>query len=73
MYKIIHDREKCIGCGACAALCPDYWEMNDDGKSLLKGAKKNKETGSDELEVEKLKCNENIEDSCPVQCIRIEC
>jgi ferredoxin len=40
MYKIIHNREKCIGCGACAALCSDYWEMDDDGKSLLKGAKK---------------------------------
>lgn len=72
MYKIIHEREKCIGCGACAALCPDYWEMVEDGKSLLKGAKKNKE-GIDVLEVEKLECNENIEDSCPVQCIRIEC
>lgn len=37
--KIIHDRKICIGCGACAAVCPDFWEMADDGKSDLKGAK----------------------------------
>ncbi|MEK9130223.1 MAG: ferredoxin [Patescibacteria group bacterium] len=73
MYKIIHEREKCIGCGVCAALCSNYWEMSDDGKSLLKEANKNKETGNDELVVEKLECNENIEESCPVQCIQIKC
>jgi len=70
--KIIHEKNECIGCGACVALCPQYWEIAD-GKALLKGAKTNKDTGSDELEVEKLECNENIEDVCPVQCIHIEC
>ena len=40
MPKVIHEREKCIGCGACAAVCPDFWEMSDDGKSVLKGGKK---------------------------------
>lgn len=71
MHKIIHERKKCIGCGACASLCPDCWEMDDDGKSLLIGSKKNKE-GNDELEVEDLGCNGSIEESCPAQCIHIK-
>ena len=28
-YKFFHDREGCIGCGACAAIDPDNWEMNE--------------------------------------------
>jgi len=27
------DQEKCIGCGACVALCPDTFELGEDGKS----------------------------------------
>jgi len=40
MAKIIHEREKCVGCGFCASICPEHWEMSDDGKSTLKGSKK---------------------------------
>ena len=32
-YRLQHDRENCIGCGACAVIAPEFWEMNDDGKS----------------------------------------
>ena len=28
--KIVHEIDKCIGCGACAAVCPDNWEMAGD-------------------------------------------
>ena len=30
------DKEKCIGCGACVALCPDMFEIGPDGKSQVK-------------------------------------
>lgn len=30
------DEEKCIGCGACVALCPDVFELGNDGKSKVK-------------------------------------
>jgi ferredoxin len=23
--------EKCIGCGACASICPEVFQMNDEG------------------------------------------
>ena len=28
MYKV---NENCIGCGACTSICPDVFELNDDG------------------------------------------
>ncbi len=32
------DQEKCIGCGACAAVCGEGFEMKD-GKSTVKDPK----------------------------------
>jgi ferredoxin len=68
--KIIHDRPVCIGCGACAAVCPDYWEMADDGKSDIKGAKSEGE--SQILELDEKGCNMEAAQGCPVNCIHIE-
>jgi len=36
MVKV--DKEKCIGCGACAATCPEGFEMKD-GKASVKDGK----------------------------------
>ena len=68
--KIIHEVEKCIGCGACAAVCSDFWEMKDEGKSHLKGSKKVEDNF--ELEVDDPGCCQQAADTCPVQCIKIE-
>ena len=69
--KIIHEKSKCIGCGACANICPDYFEMEEDGKSTLKGGQdKGEETY--ELEIEEGRCAKDAADSCPVQCIHIQ-
>ena len=29
--KAIVDRDGCIGCGMCAEICPDVFEIADDG------------------------------------------
>ena len=69
MSKIKLEREKCIGCGSCSALCPKYFEIIDDGKSHIKDALKQ---DFEELEVEKIECAESAAEACPVQCIHIE-
>lgn len=70
--KIIHERQKCIGCGSCVALCPEYWEMAEDGKANLLNSKTNPKSENQELEIEKIECNQEAADICPVQCIRIK-
>jgi len=58
MVKLAVDKEKCIGCGACAALCPDAFEMGSDGKSHVKNAKA----------CAKCDCKASV-DGCPVGAI----
>ena len=39
--KAEHIRPDCIGCGACVAIAPDFWQMDDnDNKADLKKCKK---------------------------------
>lgn len=72
MPKVIQNYEDCIGCGSCAAVCPDFWDMDYDRmKAVLKGGKKNEKTREHELEVNDIKCNQEAADVCPVQVIKI--
>ncbi|HIG94909.1 MAG TPA: ferredoxin [Nanoarchaeota archaeon] len=54
MIKV--DKGKCIGCGLCANICDEVFEMGDDGKSHVK-AQKN------------LPCVKEAISSCPVGAI----
>ena len=68
--KIIHNVEKCIGCGLCASLCPDFWEMSDnDNKVHLKGQKSEIE---EQIEIAEPKCAQEAAESCPVQAIEVK-
>ena len=57
------DKEKCIGCGSCEAMCPDVFELGEDGKAFVK-------SGFD-LEQNKPCIKESI-NVCPVQAISQE-
>lgn len=72
MDKIIFERFKCIGCGACIAVCPKHWRMNDDGKSELIDSKLNSESGNYEKEVGQAECSNDAASGCPMQCIHIK-
>jgi ferredoxin len=68
--EIIHDKEQCIGCGACTAVCPKHWEMGDDGKSNLKNSKE-KAKNFFHLNLNEMDGNLEAAQSCPVNCIHI--
>ena len=71
-YQIQHDRPNCIGCAACAAVAPDFWTMNEDGKSDIVGCKK-RDDEWEELDIDEKDYDANKEaaDSCPVNVIHI--
>ena len=53
------DKDKCIGCGACVAVCDSIFEMKD-GKSVVKKGQ----------EKSKLPCVKEAISSCPVDAIK---
>ncbi len=67
--KIIVERSKCISCGSCAAVCPQFFEMTEDGKAHLKDSKIVGE--NEELEVLESGCAKDAAEVCPVQIIKI--
>ncbi|HJN57362.1 MAG: ferredoxin [Candidatus Woesearchaeota archaeon] len=71
-YTIKHNRPDCIGCAACEAVAPDFWEMKDDSKSSIKGGNR-LENGQEEKGIEEkdLQINKDAADSCPVNVIHI--
>jgi len=69
--KVLQEHKKCIGCGSCAAMCPKYWEMSDDGKAKLIGSKLNSKSGNYELDIKEAGCNQDAAETCPVQCIHV--
>ena len=33
--KIVVNQDLCIGCGGCVNEAPEYFEINDEGKSIV--------------------------------------
>lgn len=29
------DRDSCIGCGVCTTICPEVFELDDEGKAVI--------------------------------------
>ena len=71
--KILHYKEECISCGACAAICPDFWEMDDEGMANLKESTKTDDHWERTIETEDARSrNQEAADACPVQIIKLE-
>ncbi len=51
------DQNKCIGCGACVAICPEGFQMNTQGKS--------------EPTDVNAACAQKAAEACPVQAISL--
>ncbi len=41
--KVHIDKEKCAACGSCVAICPEVFEMKDDGSVDVKNEYKGKD------------------------------
>ena len=54
--KIKIDKDKCIGCGLCASICEQVFEMGKDGKAFVKAQKD-------------IPCVKEAIESCPVSAI----
>lgn len=74
-YKIIFDRNLCIGAAQCVSISKRFWEIDEeDGKAVLKNGKK---VGHEvfELEISEEFYKEALDSSevCPVPgCIKVE-
>jgi ferredoxin len=73
MVRIIHFREKCIGCNACVELAPDRWKMSrKDGKSVLVDAEERNGIYTALVGDDELKKNLTAARTCPTNIIKVE-
>jgi len=74
MYKVVYDRNLCIGAAACATAAPEGWEIDkEDGKANLIDGKKTEvekfEIIIDEKDYRKFQDSAEV---CPVAgCIKV--
>jgi len=66
------DREGCIGCGVCEALCSEVFHLIEDGKASITETYRKRDVGEGKVGNELVACVENARDSCPVSVINTE-
>lgn len=61
--KAIVDKDTCIGCGLCPAICPEIYQMEDDGKAVA---------SEEEVPENLMDSARDAAQQCPVEAIAIE-
>lgn len=61
--RVCVDSELCGGCGPCVDICPDVFELNEDGLAVV---------NFDEVSEELHEACREAADSCPTEAISIE-
>ena len=62
IIKAYVDKDACISCGLCPSVCPEVFEMEDDGKAGVI---------ADQVPEEFLESAKEAEDSCPTDAITV--
>ncbi|AKN30576.1 ferredoxin [Clostridium carboxidivorans P7] len=57
------DKDTCIGCGLCPDVCPEVFQMDDDGKAKAMG---------DAVPSGQESSAQEAADQCPVNAISVE-
>lgn len=74
-YRIVYDREGCIGAAACVAAYPERWSLMDDGKAdvIGEGVKRNDDNTEQTLEFTEEEFQKMMDSAqaCPVNVIHI--
>jgi ferredoxin len=61
--KVKVDKDLCLGCGICPDICPEVFEMEDDGKAVTK---------IDEIPPEAENSCRDAAQQCPAEAIKIQ-
>ncbi|MFH8080939.1 MAG: ferredoxin [Candidatus Aenigmatarchaeota archaeon] len=71
-YKIVYERDACIGAAACVAIAPMMWSLDKENKAVLKdGEKVNNNVFEREIDEKDLEINLEAAYACPVNAIHI--
>lgn len=70
--KVHIDRDGCISCGTCEAICPQVFHVADDTKSAVVEKYKTSGLGEGEVPGDLVTCSQSARDACPVQVISTE-
>ena len=62
--KVVVNQNNCIGCGACESICPEIFQINDEGLSSVIGTEEDFKNHEDEIR--------DAIDSCPTSAIEEE-
>lgn len=61
--KAFVDKDICIGCGACTGICPEIFDMDDDGLAVAKECDITADLEESTLEAQ---------EGCPVSAISVK-
>jgi len=61
--KVKVNKDNCIGCGACSAVCPEVFDLGEDGLAVVKVG---------EVAEDKKDAVNEAKDGCPVSAIETE-
>jgi ferredoxin len=74
--KVVHFKKDCISCGACAAISPEYWEMDEVGLAQLKEGTSINEHWEKDIDLNVAPQEKNFHqeaaDVCPVNIIHLK-
>lgn len=70
--KIHIDRDGCISCGTCEAICAQVFHLAEDTKSAIVEKYRTSAPGEGEVPNDLGTCSQSARDACPVQVISTE-